>query len=141
MSPPARPPAALSAMGRDTDGVTSGAVHHLPACNRHFALDERGVGLRATWHFERGFLNLSLWSGDRCVETFHMTPAEAARFVGFVATGLAEAVREPAGRPSPLTVVDEPPAAPTFAALSERVRSLRQGIADALDRASTRLRT
>ncbi|HWK90612.1 MAG TPA: amino acid permease, partial [Longimicrobium sp.] len=32
-----------------------------------------------------GFVNLSLWSDDRCVQTFHLTPAEAGRLVGFLA--------------------------------------------------------
>lgn len=113
-----------------------GGNRHLPGGNRHFALDERGVGLRATWHLELGFVNLSLWSGDRCVQTFHMTPAEAGRFIGFLATGLADAVTV-----VPEAAVEEPPAAPSSALLGERVRGVRQGIADALDRASTRLRS
>ena len=75
--------------------MDSGAVHHLPVRPRHLALDERGVGLRATWHADRGFVNLSLWSGDRCVQTFHLAPAEAGRLVGFLTGVLVDAVREP----------------------------------------------
>ncbi len=66
-------------------------VRQLPV-GRILALDERGIGLRCTWHLERGFINLSLWRDDTCVETFHLTPADAASLVSFLVTGLAEAV-------------------------------------------------
>jgi hypothetical protein len=75
--------------------VGSSAAYEFPAPGRHLAVDERGIGLRATWHLSRGFVNLSLWRGDRCVETFHLTPAEAGRLVNFLVSGLAEAVPEP----------------------------------------------
>ena len=48
---------------------------------RHLAVDERGVLLRATWRLDHGFINLSLWRDDTCVETFHLTPAAAAELV------------------------------------------------------------
>jgi hypothetical protein len=54
------------------------------------AVDERDIGLRATWRLEHGFVNLSLWRDDCCVETFHLTPATAARMVTFLVEGLAE---------------------------------------------------
>jgi len=72
-----------------------GALHEAPGRIRHLAVDERGVGLRATWRLERGFVNLSLWRRDVCVETFHLTPAEASRLIGFLVEGLAQAVPEP----------------------------------------------
>lgn len=81
-------------------GMADGSVQQLPVQGRHFALDERGVGLRATWHLELGFVNLSLWSGDRCVQTFHLTPVEAGRLVAFLANGLAESVPAPASAPA-----------------------------------------
>ncbi|CAN5814965.1 hypothetical protein BH24ACT3_BH24ACT3_12640 [soil metagenome] len=65
-------------------------VHDLPV-GRHFTVDGRGVGLRATWRLDRGFVNLSLWRGDSCVETFHLTPAAAADLITFLARGLADA--------------------------------------------------
>lgn len=71
------------------------AVRHLPLHGRHLAMDERGVGLRATWHTDRAFVNISLWRDDTCVETFHLTPAEAAQLVGFLADGLADLARTP----------------------------------------------
>lgn len=65
-------------------------VYELPV-GRHLAVDERGVGLRATWRLDRGFLNLSLWRDDVCVESFHLSPAAAADLIAFLATGLADA--------------------------------------------------
>lgn len=65
------------------------AVYELPV-GRHLAVDERGVGLRATWRLDRGFVNISLWRDDVCVEAF-LTPAAAAELVGFLARGLADA--------------------------------------------------
>ena len=65
-------------------------AYELPV-GRHLAVDERGVGLRATWRLDQGLINLSLWRDGRCVETFHLTPAAAAELVGFLAKGLADA--------------------------------------------------
>lgn len=70
--------------------VESGRVHPLPV-GRELFVDERGVGLRATWHLEHGFVNVSIWRGDSCTETFHMSVPDAARLVGFLAEGLGEA--------------------------------------------------
>ena len=72
------------------DGGVDAEVRHLPV-GRILAIDDRGTGLRATWHLDRGFINLSLWRGDRCSETFHLTPADAAKLVSFLVTGMAEA--------------------------------------------------
>ena len=58
---------------------------------RHLAVDEQGVGLRMTWRLNQGFINLSLWREDTCVETFHLRPADAAEVVAFLVRGLAEA--------------------------------------------------
>jgi hypothetical protein len=69
-------------------------VRQLPV-GRILAVDERGIGMRATWHLERGFINLSLWRDDRCVETFHLTPSDAAQLVSFLVTGMAQAVEAP----------------------------------------------
>lgn len=116
--------------------MDSAAVHHLPVHPRHFALDERGVGLRATWHEEHGFVNLSLWSDDRCVQTFHLTPVEAGRLVGFLAGVLAGAVAAPSPQPPPRPVI----AAVPEPAAAGRLDVLRADLAGALDRAARRLR-
>ena len=54
-------------------------------------VDDRGNGLRATWHPERGIVNLSLWRDDRCVETFWLPVADAGRLVSFLADSLTDA--------------------------------------------------
>jgi hypothetical protein len=122
--------------------METGAVHQLPV-GRHFALDERGIGLRATWHMERGFVNLSLWRDDRCVETFHLTPVEAGRLIGFLARGLADAVPPQAER-APVALAPAP-AGPcghdsVATRLSDRLAYVRRDLAEALDRAAARLR-
>ena len=143
-SPDERPDGAGPAVraGRDTAPVDAGAVYHLPVRRRHLAIDERGIGLRATWHLDRGFLNLSLWRDDRCVETFHLTPVEVGRLVGFLTTGLADAV--PAvDHGSPVAAVPapaEPSGRDRVGRVSGRLESLRSDVAEALERAANRLR-
>jgi hypothetical protein len=112
--------------------MVTGAVHELPVRRRHLAIDERGIGLRATWHFDRGLVNLSLWRKDRCVETFHLPAREAARLITFLVDGLADAVAEPVPH---LTVAPQP------APVQQRtVMRVREELAGALDRAAARLR-
>jgi hypothetical protein len=104
-------------------------LYELPARRRHLAVDERGSGLRATWHPERGIVNLSLWRGDMCVETFRLTPAEAGRLIGFLADSLAAAAT---GATSPALRVAPPP--------PDRVTVVRGQLARTLERAAARLR-
>lgn len=59
------------------------------------ALDERGIGLRATWHPARGFINVSLWRDDRCVETFHLSPHASSDLTAFVVRTLASSIPGP----------------------------------------------
>lgn len=99
-------------------------VHDLPVGRVLFA-DEQGVGLRATWHLERGMVNLSVWRENRCVETFRLAVGDAARLAGFLVEGLGEAtagllraINEPAG--ASVTAIAEPPS---------RVRAARTRIA------------
>ncbi len=65
-------------------------VRRLPV-GRVLFMDERGVGLRATWHLDRGIVNFSVWREDVCVETFWMEVADSARLVQFLVDGLADA--------------------------------------------------
>jgi hypothetical protein len=67
-----------------------GEVRQLPV-GRALFVDERGVGLRATWHPERGIVNVSIWRDDRCTETFWLSLADAGRLASFLVTGLADA--------------------------------------------------
>ena len=112
--------------------MSTGTVHELPVRRRHLAIDERGIGLRATWHFDRRLVNLSLWREDRCVETFRLPAREAAGLVAFLVDGLADAAGEPAPQ---LTVAPEPVPAERGTLLR-----IRRELAATLDRASARLR-
>lgn len=111
------------------------------AVTRHLAKDERGVGLRATWRPNYGFVNLSLWRDLRCTEAFHLTPVEAANLIAFLASSLASAA--PAPVPPSLRAVDStlgnPPAGPTRSVLGFG-RDLRERMADDLERLAHRLR-
>jgi hypothetical protein len=72
-------------------------------------VDERGILLKATWRLDHGFINVSLWRDDRCVETFHLAPTEAASLVGFLVSGLAEVATVHAAAPV-ISLVPDPPA-------------------------------
>ena len=102
---------------------------------RHLVVDGRGVGLRATWRPKLGFVNLSLWRQDRCVETFQLTPIEAAHLVGFLTTSLAEAVPPP--RATTLRAV--PDEADGTTAWSSRQRRAQDAVAASARTARTRL--
>lgn len=112
---------------------------------RFVAVDDEGTGLRATWRPAHGFVNLSFWRDERCVETFHLAPAEAGRLIGFLATTLTAEV--PAPNASPLRVVGDAPAErhPTTLAaatrrLTETTAASRRLLAAGLDAAARRLR-
>jgi hypothetical protein len=53
-------------------------------------LDERGAGLRVTWHPERDLVVLSVWQGDRCVGTFRMSVQDVPRLSGLLAAALGD---------------------------------------------------
>lgn len=72
-------------------------------------MDEQGVVLRATWRLDRGFINLSTWQDDRCTATFHLTPADAAQLMSFLARGLADATS--VATMAPVRALPDPPAA------------------------------
>ncbi len=82
-----------------------GEVRQLPV-GRALFVDERGLGLRATWHPERGIVNLSVWREDRCVETFWLSLADAGRLASFLVTGLTDVATQAAE-----DATDERPAA------------------------------
>ena len=65
--------------------------HGFPA-RREIFVDDQSHGLRITWHVSEAIFVVSIWRGDRCIETFHLDPAEAARLAAFVGTSLASAV-------------------------------------------------
>jgi hypothetical protein len=53
-------------------------------------LDERGTGLRVTWHPERDLVVLSVWQGDRCIGTFRMLVQDVPRLSGLLAAALGD---------------------------------------------------
>lgn len=69
-------------------GAMSGVRQDRPGRREQF-LDERETVLRATWHPERGFVNLSVWRGNVCADTFHLPAAEVPRLIGLLADGMA----------------------------------------------------
>ena len=118
--------------------MAADALYQAPGRIRHLAVDERGVGLRATWRFEHGFVNLSLWRRDMCVETFHLTPAEASRLIAFLVDGLARAVPGPApGLGLAVAVAGLAARQPEGSQRMTRCRSL---LADGFEAVASRLR-
>ena len=71
-----------------------GEVHPLSELRREFIADGDHSALRATWHRESGFVVVSLWRGDTCVGTSHLTPKEAGRLATFITGGLADLATE-----------------------------------------------
>jgi hypothetical protein len=55
-------------------------------------LDERGTGLRVTWHPERDLVVLSVWQDDSCVGTFRMSVQDVPRLSGLLAAALGDRV-------------------------------------------------
>ena len=53
-------------------------------------LDERGNGLRVTWHPERDLVVLSVWQDDSCVGTFRMPVRDIPRLSGLLAAALGD---------------------------------------------------
>jgi hypothetical protein len=64
-------------------------------------LDERGTGLRVTWHPERDLVVLSVWQGDGCVGTFRMSVQDIPRLSGLLAAALGDWVDQTGGAPGP----------------------------------------
>jgi hypothetical protein len=83
-------------------------------------LDERGTGLRVTWHPERDLVVLSVWQDDRCVGTFRMSVQDVPRLSGLLAAALGDWV----GQTGPFPGVDDPEAE----ALQPDVGGLRSGV-------------
>lgn len=62
-------------------------------------LDERGTGLRVTWHPERDLVVLSVWQDDRCVGTFRMSVQDVPRLSGLLAAALGDWVGQTGSLP------------------------------------------
>jgi hypothetical protein len=70
------------------------------SARRDMFLDERGTGLRVTWHPERDLVVLSVWQGDSCAGTFRMSVQDIPRLSGLLAAALGDWVDQP-GDPRP----------------------------------------
>ena len=56
---------------------------------RQVLLDDRGTGLRVTWHAESGVAVISLWREGRCIGTFRAKPADMSALISYLAGSLA----------------------------------------------------
>jgi hypothetical protein len=88
-------------------------------------LDERGTGLRVSWHPERDLVVLSVWQDDRCVGTFRMSVQDVPRLSGLLAAALGDWVDQTG--PFPGT---EPPAAGGQGVGGPRTDAAGTGIAE-----------
>lgn len=104
---------------------------------RYLAVDETGGGLRATWRPAQGFTNLSLWRGDVCVETFHLSPEQMGELIAFLGTRLAAACPEP---PRLRVVPPHEPSVPLSHPLQVAFRHSRSATARLLNAAAMRVR-
>ena len=67
---------------------------------RDIFLDERGTGLRVTWHPERDLVVLSVWQDDRCVGTFRLSVQDVPRLSGLLAAALGDWVHQTGSAPA-----------------------------------------
>jgi hypothetical protein len=70
------------------------------SARRDMFLDERGTGLRVTWHPERDLVVLSVWQDDSCVGTFRMPVQDIPRLSGLLAAALGDWVDQTGLTPS-----------------------------------------
>jgi hypothetical protein len=68
-------------------------VRGLPT-RRDVFIDERGAGLRVTWHPEQDVVVLSVWHEDRCAGTFRMPAHDVPRLSGLLAAALGDWVAQ-----------------------------------------------
>jgi hypothetical protein len=75
---------------------------------RDVFIDQRGAGLRVTWHPEQDLVVLSLWHDDSCVGTFRMPVQDLPRLSGLLAAALGDHLT-PATGSAPPRFAGEPP--------------------------------
>ena len=66
------------------------------SARRDVFLDERGAGLRVSWHPERDLVVLSVWQDDSCAGTFRMSVQDVPRLSGLLAAALGDWVDQAA---------------------------------------------
>lgn len=114
-------------------------VHRLSDQRREFITHGDRSALRATWHNEAGSVVISLWRGDTCVATSHLTPKEAGRLATLITNGLADIAQG-----SSVAVSTVSPIAPRIRwrnRFRQAVRSWRVSIGWSLEQIARRLRT
>jgi len=114
-------------------------VHRLSDQRREFIADGDRSALRATWHNEAGYVVISLWRGDTCVATSHLTLKEASRLSNFITNGLAELAQTSMVPTSPVTPIT--PRIPWRNRFRRAVTSWRVSVGWSLDKIARRLRT
>ena len=68
---------------------------------RDVFIDERGAGLRVTWHPEHDAVVLSVWHDDRCVGTVRMPVQDVPRLSGLLAAALGDWIAQVSAVPQP----------------------------------------
>lgn len=114
-------------------------VHHLSDQRREFIIDGERSELRATWHNDAGYVVISLWRGDSCVATSHLTPKEAGRLATFITGGLADLAQT--GLSTPSTVMSIAPGVSRRSRLRHALRSWRVSVGWSLEQIARRLRS
>ena len=114
-------------------------VHRLSDQRREIISDGEGSTLRATWHNEAGYVVISLWRGDTCVATSHLTPKEAGRLATFITGGLADLAHS--GMFSTSTITPIAPPISWRNHLRRAVRAWRVSVGWSLEQIARRLRT
>ena len=93
---------------------------------RELFLDERGAGLRVSWHPEREFVVLSLWHGDICTGSFRLSIQDVPRLSAQLAVALGDwiATQGPPPVTEPGGTTDTDPVVAWFASVGRRLRRL-----------------
>lgn len=113
-------------------------VHHLSVQHREFITDGDRSALRATWHNDAGYVVISLWRGETCVATSHLTPKEAGRLATFITGGLADLAHHGMSSP-PVTPIT--PGLTWQNRLRKAVRAWRDSVGWSLEQIARRLRS
>jgi hypothetical protein len=85
-----------------------GNLRGLPS-RRDVFIDQRGVGLRVSWHPEQDVVVLSVWHQDRCAGTFRLPIQDVPRLSGLLAATLGDWVAQASAAPQPAAEVADLP--------------------------------
>ena len=85
-----------------------GNLRELPT-RRDVFIDQRGVGLRASWHPEQDVVVLSVWHEDHCAATFRLPVQDVPRLSGLLAATLGDWVARASAAPQPAAEVADLP--------------------------------